>query len=383
MKTGFDEMLEGQKKLMEFWQKWSSESMENWTKASGPQMPKWNFPGMNGAAPKSSFFRPDMQFWYKWLEDSNAWIQKNLMERIPLGMQPHYESFLSSYDELHKYWEPFLQMIQHGMVGRETADQYFGPEAYKNFVSRFMGFKPVTNYSEMIEQSNNFFEGYIEFLRNFTPGTKDFSVRMSEFFRDLGRREGNPMFQSIFEVTDMVQKGMDSLYHVAGPSEEIQMARIVKDMQFAYIAFITKSADMQSELMQAGQFALPDTLKEFYNDFQKTQKLPEYAEFFNRYVNNLEGYLLEVLESDKYSKLQSEVAKMGVMVKSKMDEMFELAFQNTPFLLKSHADEVALELTALRRRLRELEGRLAELEGEQMPEKKEAPASRTRKTTVK
>ena len=90
--------------------------------------------------------------------------------------------------------------------------------------------------------------------------------------------------------------------------------------------------------------------------------MPNYTEFFNRYANNLEDYILEVLESDEYSKLQADVSKVGITVKSKMDELIELAFNDFPFLMKSFADEVAQENKSLRRKVRDLENRLYAIE---------------------
>lgn len=285
-------------------------------------------------------------------------------------------------------------MIQFGSFSKSTTDQFFSPEAYRRIVGLFLGFKPVENVAKMVEDVNTFFEDYIISLQKMTPGTHNFTDSWVRFFRDWGRQSGHPGLQAVAEITHMVEKGVNSFYHVAGPSEELAMAKLVKDIQFAYTGFLLKSSELQQVLMDAGQFALPDTIKAYADEFQKTKKLPNYSEFFNRYANHLEDYLLEVLESDEYSVLQADVSKSGIAVKAKMDELVEMTFHDMPFLMKSFADEVARENTSLRRKIRELETRLYAIEsaftgGSAMP-KEETPktaaprkASNGKKTTTK
>ena len=85
--------------------------------------------------------------------------------------------------------------------------------------------------------------------------------------------------------------------------------------------------------------------------------------------------MIEVLESKEYSILQSEVAKAGITVKSKTDKLVELAFADFPFLMESHADEVAVEVKALRKKIRTLEARLAKMESQFSPNSKSTEAS--------
>ena len=64
--------------------------------------------------------------------------------------------------------------------------------------------------------------------------------------------------------------------------------------------------------------------------------MPDFETFFNRLIGNLDEYLTDVLESDEYSLLQAKVSNLGITVKGKLDELIELSFDQTPFLMKSH-----------------------------------------------
>lgn len=407
MKPGMDEMMENQKKMFGSWKewtdqwmtslpnmsqpstgndffvpwmdmqrKWLEDSMQMGSKDATPQQwkewmnmqskmsEKWMDMYQNQSKQMGGMVDPNFgpKQWQDWMSLSNQWIKQNILDKIPANMKPHYSNFTVLYDEMGKFWDPIQRMIQTGVFSKNTADQFISPDAYRRIVGLYMGFKPVDNTTKLVEDVNTFFEDYIKSLQKMTPGTHDFMDSWTRFFRDWGRQTGHPSLQAVGELTGMIEKGLNSFYHIAGPSEELAMAKVLKDIQFAYTAFLLKSSEMQQVLLDAGQFALPDTLKSFYEEFEKTHTMPNYNEFFQRYTNHLEDYMMEVLESKDYSLLQADVSKMGIAVKAKMDELVELSFKDYPFLMKSFADEVAKENTTLRRKVRDLEHRLYAIE---------------------
>ena len=62
-----------------------------------------------------------------------------------------------------------------------------------------------------------------------------------------------------------------------------------------------------------------------------------------------------------------------------MDQLFELTFEGTPFMMKSFSNEVAKEMAALRKRIRDLELRLSEFDHPA----ETAKTTSKKKTTVK
>jgi hypothetical protein len=407
MKAGKDEMIENQKKMFGAWKEWTDQWMKSipnmqtpstntdffvpwmdmqrkwlddtmkmgsmegapqqwneWMNAQSKMSEKWMDMFQNQSKQMGGVMEHPLgpKQWQDWMAESNKWIKNNILDKIPANMKPHYSNFTVLYDEMAKYWEPIQRMIQFGATSKNAADQFINPDTYRRIVGLYMGFKPVDNTAKLVDDVNTFFEDYIASLQKMTPGTHQFMDSWTRFFRDWGRQTGHPGLEGIGEMTNMIEKGLNSFYHVAGPSEELAMAKIIKDIQFAYTGFLLKSSEMQQVFLDASQFALPDTMKSFYEEFEKTHKMPNYNEFFQRFTNIMEDYLMEVLESKEYSVLQADVSKMGIAVKSKMDELVELSFKDFPFLMKSFADEVAKENTTLRRKVRDLEHRLYALE---------------------
>lgn len=421
MKTQFDTFLEGQKKAMDFWKEASKKAVDQWSESIGApkakedflsswfksqkelweeamkvpnlqetfdqtpeQLQQWarkqtemaqkwmsfyaenaeklgvKIPSVNGFS-NTAFNTPEAGDWNAWVDQSNKWIQDNILAKLPYPQGFHYQNFNELYEALHYYWEPLQQMMKHGITDWKGIEAFLKPQAYKEIVGQFMGFKPINDLSSMLEQANHYFEQYAEWLQKIVGQPEDWKTNWSKF-TNFGDGSANPVFQAVMGINNTVREGLESLYNVAGQTREMEMAKLVKDIQFSYIAFILKTVDMQSRVFQAGQYALPDVIQEVYDKVKAGEQMPDYQQFFTSYINVLEKYMIEVLESKSYSVLQSEVAKAGVTVKSRLDTLVELSLADFPFLMSSHADEVALETGALRRKIRTLEGRLAELE---------------------
>lgn len=377
MKTQFDTILEGQKQVWDFWTDATKKIGEafkvteksdvpnegvnpfaEWTKIHSKIAQEWaDLYAKTGEKLDAEKLRSNAQSpinaamdnWTKWIEESEEWIRESLKTLMPLTQQLHYQNFTDLYNDLYKYWEPMRKMMEMGIYRWEGIDRFFSPKAHQDIVSKFVGFMPPTDVNEIIKQATEAFENFLKW------GQKgfDFNPDWTNF---------NSFYRSGLEVNQAVRQGLDSWFNIAGQGKEVEIARAIKDIQLGYAAFLLKTTELQSMVLKAGQFALPDTLEQFYETFLKSKELPNYEDFFAKYTNNLEGYLIEVLHSDNYSKLQSEVAKTGIQVKAKLDKLVELLFSGLPFLMSSHADEIGKETAALRKKIRQLEARLAKLE---------------------
>lgn len=414
MKNQMDTFLEGQQKAMDWWKDWSNNLNQTFTpkaKSAGEQYQDWwqqwfeqqqkMFGEMGGAGSLNDLWKQSpkalenwmaaqqqfarewtkrfgevpqmgafpgadwakgMEQWQQWVTESNNWLRGNAMERIPLNMRPHLSSFMQAYQTLYQSWEPLSKMMSFGLADRATIDQFISPEAYRDLFTAFFGMKHPGKLTETLEDVKNIFDQYIHWLQNHQLTPAAMRSQWTEQMDQLRTTGISPAWQAIIDVSNLVEGGMERMFQIATPSREVAMAEVLKDVQFNYLAFLTRSNEMQTQVYETAQYALPDTIRAFYKEYLDTKELPDFNTFFQRYLNITEEYVLEVLYSDTYSTLQNEVAKLGVTVKSDMDRLVELAYAEQPFLMQSYANEAAKEMTALRRKVRTLEGRLADLE---------------------
>lgn len=348
----FKKWMDVQTEFADRWQKLYKDSASQF----GVKMPEWT-PGDT-----TKGFESGMKDWQSWVKQSNDWIRENLLAKMPAPMQEHYKSFSASYSDLHKYWESFSKMIQFGITHKEVIDKYFSPEAYKIFVDKFMGFRALGNVDELLDNANKFFDEYTSALSKYAPSGADMSEQWKKMLNNFASSDLSPMFKTILDLNDNLHHEISPYLSVMGEGKEMKMVKILKDIQFAYVAYILKTADMQTKVYQAGTLALPQVMKEYYEDYKVSNEMPDYKTFYNKYINELENCITEVLKSDEYSVMQSDVAKTGITVKAKYEDLIELMFSDMPFLMKSQGDDIALENATLRKKLRALEERVSELE---------------------
>lgn len=353
----FKNWVDVQTEFAERWLKLYKDNAESY----GTKMPQWDMlsnpmkgfdGGFNGGLTDLNGF----------IKKSSDWLRDNVMEKMPPQMQAYYKDFSASYSDLHKYWDSFTKMMQYGITQKEIIDKYFKPDAYKGFVDKFMGFKSFGDTNELLDNANSYFEQMIANVSKFAPNAGSVNDAWKKTAEQLASNNFSPLFKNVLDMSNQMQHELTPVFNIMGEGKEVKIARLLKDIQFAYIAYVVKNSDMQTKIHQAGTVALPIVLKAYSEKYAKTQDLPDYKAFYSAYVNELEKHILTVLESSEYSILQNDVAKSAIAVKSKHDELIELMFSDLPFMMKSQSDEIALETSTLRKKLRALEERLAALE---------------------
>jgi len=349
---------------MRHWMEMQTEYAQKWAKFYQENADKMGLklPEFKGTYNPANFLQEGMKNWREWLGKGNNWMSEQVLGRMPFNMRPHYNNFVESYDFLHRYWEPMQRLIQNGMYNKEMIDKYFAPEAYQKLVNQMMGFRPVGNAHELIENVNQWFEKYFSYVKNESGDWSSVSETWKEKMREYMSKGNLPFFEMATDFNNRMRDQLAPFYNIMAQGRQTETAKLMRDIQFAYIAFVLKSAELQSMVYEAGQFAMPDTVREFYKKYKDSKDMPAYQDFFQHYVNTLENTLLEVLHSEEYSKLQSDVAAAGTGIKAMTDKIMELTYADLPFLTKSDGDDIAKETNALRQKMRKMEQKVAELE---------------------
>lgn len=446
MKNAWDSVLDNQKKVMDFWGNMAQQMTPNTKKAEAPadmftqwmeqqksvweqwmkgmkpedamtampeQLRQWaemqqkfteqfvemyreNAGKMGLGMPQMdmSAFMPNRMMeenvknWKNWTQSSEKWMRDAVMAKMPFNMQPHYSNFIEFFDDVQRYWEPFSRMIQNGIFDKAMVEKYFDQNAYLKVVNQLMGFKPVGNVTELIDSVNHYFEKMMgqmgDEASKWNTVSDTWRSKMSEVFSG----SHTPLLQFGNDINNRLRDQLTPFFNIAAQGRETEIAKLMRDVQFSYISFILKTSELQSKVYDAGQYVLPDLLRAYYEDYQKTKEMPDFQAFLHKYINELENSILTVLNADEYSKLQSEIAALGASIKLKSDKVTELVLADMPFLTRSEGDDFAQEAAALRKKVRSLEQRLAALEQHLGAEAEVVAAesngaAKTRRTTVK
>lgn len=358
------QVIEKSPEKMKRWMELQTEFADKWLvfyRENAEKMGmKWL--GISSKMDGSAYLSQGMGQWKKWMDEGTKFISAQVMDKIPFNMQPHYNSFLETYNNLHQYWEPIQGMIKNGLYDKEIVNRYFSTEAYQKIINQMMGFRPVGNPSEAVEQVNKWFEAYFSESKEGMSQWKSVAEGWQNKMKGYFSKGSVPIFEIAAELNKQSQEQLLPFYNIAAQGKENEIAKLLRDIQFAYVAFLLRSAEMQTKVYESGQFVLPDTIKAFYAKYKETSEAPDFQLFFKAYVDDLEKAMTVVLQSDEYSKLQSEVAATGAQIKAMTGKIIELSFSDMPFLSKSEADDFAQETASLKRKVRTLEERLAKLE---------------------
>jgi hypothetical protein len=355
MKTQPQESLSKSPEMFQKWVAIQNDYSQKWLKAvqnSGENFVKWTKNGVAAA---------------DWWSQSNAWMQ-DLMGKTPSPMQSHLFNFQEMYNNLYKSWEPALGFIQNGIADPKLVEKYFQPEQFKQLLGTFMNMQPVGNVSEAMEKFKTWSDQLLKNSFNtFLPQATDFWKKVSQ----NPFTEQNAYFQWASELSKQVENHTGPYFNMlSGQGKPSEAAKIIREMQFAYLAFLVKSSEIQAKCTEAGQYVLPDLVAKHAETFKTSKKAPDFQAFFKEYVNELENRLSGVLTSDQYSDLQSEMATASVTLKAKFDELSELMLSDFPILLKKDGDDFALELSSLRQKIRALEAKIEALTAETSVKKK-------------
>ncbi|MEQ8703600.1 MAG: hypothetical protein RIC19_06760 [Phaeodactylibacter sp.] len=353
----------------EFTQKWA-----DFFKSHADKM-GFKIPGTDSLGDAAQYFQDNMSNWKQWMGGEQDWFSAQVLDKMPFNMRPHYTGFLDSYKFMSKYWEPLQRLIKNGLYDSEIAGKYFGMEPYQKLVNQMMGFRPVGNASDVVEQVNKWFSNMMSYMGTPSGDWKTVSESWKAQMDSMTNTGQLPFFEMAAELNNRLRDQLAPFNNIAAQGRETEISKTLQDIQFHYIAFVLKSAEMQAKVYESGQFAMPDTLRGFAEQYQKESQMPDLQTFLQAYLNKLEDAVLKVLHTDEYSKLQSEVSALAVGIKRDHGRLMELMYADLPFLTHTEGDDIAMEAAALRTKVRALEHRLAALE-KAMPPSGESDAEK-------
>lgn len=346
----FKKMLDVQ---VDYFNKWREAFGENLNKSMK------EIPGFDSKAYAKSY-NDGLKQWSNWITESTKWMEENLTKNIPASMRPAFDSFQSSYATIQKIWEPITKMIEHNAFQADMIEKFFPTDFYKNVVDQMMGFKLTGNPSEMLEHSNKMFENWISTFQKSAPNYEKWTQWAEETAKAWDLKHTNPYFGMFADMSSQLRSSVEPFFNIMDNNKQTEIIKIAKDIQFATSSYIIKNAELQTKIYDKARKALPGVIKHFSTIYTETKTLPQYMDFFKKYMDMLEKEMLSVLDTKEYSVLQSEVSSLAINIKSKMDNITEITLRDLPILTKSAGDDISKEIADLKRKVRTLENDLKE-----------------------
>lgn len=327
-------------------------------------------------ANSSEYLKPMAELYSKQMD----WF-KSMAKTEPIfgktGFEPMFDlpSMSDLFDDFKTYWDAIQRSIQFGVWDKAVWSQWFSEEKLKEMSAQMLGTHLAKEIQPIVADINKFFEALInDYRQNTDHAAKFWTEGLKEVKPSMVGSEVMTMMVNF--LNDNVQRGMSPMAKLFPIKERDEIIEGFKNVQYSYLSFMTKLSQMQTMLIESSVSVFPEVIKHFHTEFGKTGKLPDYDAFFNKYVEITEHKLLQTLNTPEYSKLQSSVANALVTSRKEVEKLKELLFEGMPFVKYGEFDDVLLEISTLKRKMRKLsstlensthngkaqEGRLAELE---------------------
>ncbi len=332
-----------------------------WQDMQGNFMKQWMEMAQSAMSKQSSMGTGSTDMWKQFAQQTETWYADAFKHKLPEQLRPHFQTYMDMYKMFTTQWENIQGMIQNGLVEPRMIWQMVSPTQYADAVGKIMGFKPMKDLDEVTRQANRFFEQLRGAALKMFPAAEEQALEMNEAFTNWSNQQTDQFFPFMNSIKEVMKQNLEPYFHVSGDDTQAEVLRSLKEMQFSYLAYLHHSSKLQKMVLDAGAQVLPAMMQEARDSYNKDHELPSFDTFFTDYMNRLENAIVETMHTEEYTATQNQVLASGAKSKMIYDEMLENIFKDWPFMTKREADDLAKETTQLRRRVRDLEARMAKV----------------------
>ncbi|MCF8237002.1 MAG: hypothetical protein K9I85_02500 [Saprospiraceae bacterium] len=332
---------------------------KQWQDMQGNFMKQWTDMAKSSMSNPSTMGAGSSDMWKQFAQQTETWYADAFKNKLPEQLRPHFQTYMDMYKMFTSQWENIQGMIKNGLVEPKMIWQMINPVQYGDAIGKVMGFKPMKDLDEVTRQANRFFEQLRNAAMKMFPAAEEQVLEMNEAFNNWSNQQSDQFFPFLNGVQEVMKQNLEPYFHLSGDDNQTEVLRSLKEMQFSYLAYLHHSAKLQKMVLDAGATVLPAMMQEARDTFGKEEEMPTFDTFFKTYMDRLENAILETMQTDAYTTTQNEVLASGAKSKMIYDEMLENIFKDWPFMTKREADDLAKEAAQLRRRVRDLETRMA------------------------
>ncbi len=377
-----------------------SEMMKNWMGMMQGAMPGSQ---KQASAMQNPFLTGDpmaetRKMYAQWMKIYEQWFSQSTKQFTSMRSfmsgeagKTAMEDMLSSmrtYSKMFEVWQPIAKMMQEnaGKMGEmmktnaHTAQMVAGmidPARYKEVMDSMFKFMPTDQFKGMYEQFNKFSHDYMTSLRDMQQKAR---AQMQEFGKTV-----SPFSDNFSENAQQMMRQMEQVYapfqRMMPAGRDKDMMEQVIQMRDKYADYWGKAAEIQYMMYHSGQKAMEKLVTDMMERAKKGDTAMNYNDFFNHWVNVTETEMLELFNSNDFSKTQGEMLSLGMDIKRAFEHQLEKYMEAYPVVTRTEADEMTKTLTELRAQVRKLEKGLQSTAA--VLEEKEEEKKPARKTAAK
>ncbi|MCS6820341.1 MAG: hypothetical protein NZ551_00570 [Microscillaceae bacterium] len=269
--------------------------------------------------------------------------------------QEIFNSFLRNtrtYMQMFEMWQSIYKVIQAGEKWVESWQTLIDVKKYQEILRNLFQFQTQENIQATFEEMQKRLQSMMSFNRSIASGIPTFDWKTITQYP----------FQGLEQLSNFNGQFLEHFYKVTNPylimmppSREKELAYLIPQLQEKYTRYALKVAELQQRIYLTAQQSLEKSIKTLVEQYQQTNQLPTFDDFYNLWVNTTEQDLIQLFAQPQYAQLQAEMVKLGLEVKMNLDKQMEHILAPLPLVPRSEVDELNATIYELKQKVRELE----------------------------
>jgi hypothetical protein len=287
----------------------------------------------------------------------------NLMQNIPGTNQNTFKDMFNGinlYSKMQDIMTPWMKSLSTGNFNADSLKNMMDPAKVKEITEKL--FESFFHYPNMKDMIDTYTKNYETYFHNNSNLSKEYMENLRNTFGHLPLLAGGDFakLSGIYnQFNSMLQTTYGPVMRLIAQSPEKRNVEINIELTDKIAQFSLKQAQLQYLLYTSAQTATERTVEFFTDKVKNGAEINSFQTVFGEWVSLTERVYLDLFNSEEYSKLKGELLADGMAAKKLVEKQYEHLFENTPFIFRSEMDELYKTIHDLKKKVRDLEGRLA------------------------
>lgn len=224
--------------------------------------------------------------------------------------------------------------------------------------------------NDLMKQYTDMFNGNNDMMKNFTNMFNGASNPMMDMFKSMST--GNnafPMANMNFNTSEMfsnimktynnmsasTEQAFGPMFRMMTPNSTKASLELMKSIAHKMNQYQIKNAEMQYMTYTATSKASTKFAEIMQNKMTNKEDFKGMNALYMEWLNTSDKCLVELYQSDEYSKLQGEVAALTHGLKKEIETMMEKMMVNIPVITRTEMDDTYKTIYDLKKRVKDLE----------------------------
>lgn len=356
----FDSWLDAQKKVIDTWVTASKSFQDIF------------FGTTEGKSGVSDATREVYNLYNSWINTTGRYFDE-MMKNYPIGVgRDTFSKFFSgadAYMKLNDYWSSLFKGWSEKGFDIEASKDLMDPAKYKDVIDKVFGFSTPDTMTEFFGQASKLVETWGSSAQNFVGPWAEAIQKSAGSYPDMlsGNADaGLSAFHTMYGAFENTFGKVFKMPKVGKDRDKIELMMTCLDKCSVYTA---KNTEFQHKMYVVGQQAMNKVMEAISKRVKEGAEIKTYDEFFRLWTDINEDEYFELFKTDEFSNLQGAMLDSALDARRHIHQLMELYLEDYPIALRSEMNDVYKTVYDLRRKVRELDKKVAA-----MPASKEVKA---------